>query len=156
MKEKKIVTLPNDVLIPQIKKIIDEGHTVTFRVRGYSMRPFLEDRRDNVILSPCQGTVRRGDLLLVEDRASHYVLHRVIRVEGTTITLKGDGNVKGTETCQRSDVIAIATAFQRKGRTTIETTQGWKWRTYSYIWMNTQPLRRIILALHRRLFVHKP
>ena len=35
----------NADFIPEIIKLLDEGHTVTLLLRGYSMRPFLEDTR---------------------------------------------------------------------------------------------------------------
>ena len=48
----KIATkeIENKVFIPMIKSCIDEGKTTTFRVRGYSMRPFLENDRDCVVI----------------------------------------------------------------------------------------------------------
>ena len=149
----KTLVIPNDIIIPEIKRIIDEGRPVTFRVRGYSMRPFLEDCRDKVLLEPCRKSVKRGDVLLVEDHPSHYVLHRVIKVDGRNITLKGDGNVRGTETCKTENLIAIATGFQRKGRSEIDSVEGWKWKTYSFIWMHTTLLRRVMLAVYRRLWL---
>ena len=44
----------NEVIIPEIAKLLDEGHSVTLKLRGMSMRPFLEDGRDKAILTkPC-------------------------------------------------------------------------------------------------------
>lgn len=40
----------NADFIPEIIKLLDDGHTVTLLLRGYSMRPFLEDRRDKALL----------------------------------------------------------------------------------------------------------
>ena len=41
----------NEVIIPEIAKLLDEGHSVTLKLRGVSMRPFLEDGRDKAILT---------------------------------------------------------------------------------------------------------
>ena len=46
----KEVQYANAILIPEIVKLLDEGHTVTLRLKGYSMRPFLEDGRDKALL----------------------------------------------------------------------------------------------------------
>ena len=130
--------------------MIDEGHTTTFRVRGFSMRIFLEDRRDKVILGPCS-EVHCGDVVLAEILPQKYVLHRVIKKEGDHLTLKGDGNLYGTEKCREKDVIGIAIGFIRKGREKPDLVTGWKWKTYSKIWLFLSPVRRWILGVYRRL-----
>ena len=91
------ITIPNEILIPQFKQLLDEGHTVRFRVRGTSMRPFLEDQRDVVTLTPLSREPEIGDAILAEVAPKHYVLHRVVRLQGDQITLQGDGNINYTE-----------------------------------------------------------
>ena len=145
----KSFSIPNNILIPEIKKMIDEGHTTTFRVRGFSMRLFLEDQRDKVLLGPCK-KVKCGDVILAEVCPQRYVLHRVIKKEGDQLTLKGDGNVYGTESCQVKDIIGIAIGFYRKNREKPDLVTGWKWRTYSKIWLALSPMRRLILGIYRR------
>ncbi len=148
----KTIALPNALFIPEIKRAIDEGHTTTFRVRGYSMRLFLEDRRDKVVLAPCK-EVKVGDVVLAEIQKDKYVLHRVIQKEGEHLTLMGDGNVYGTETCNTSNVIGIAIGFLRKGRDVMDTTNGKKWKIYSFFWLRLKPIRRYILAFYRRIWI---
>ncbi|MGN0086159.1 MAG: S24/S26 family peptidase [Alloprevotella sp.] len=146
----RTIEIPNELLIPKIKEAVDAGHTVTFRVKGKSMRLFLEDGRDKVILAPVKAELRRGDVVLAEIAPGHYVLHRIIRREGDLLTLKGDGNVRGTEVCRTDKVVGIATGFLRKGRTQPDRTDGRKWRLYSHIWLALSPLRRLILGVYRR------
>lgn len=143
-------TIPNDILIPEIKRFIDDGHTAIFRVRGNSMRLFLKDGRDKVVLAPCQKAEVR-DVVLAEITPGHYVLHRIIKKEGNRLTLKGDGNVYGTEECTTDNIVGIATGFMRKGRNTIDSVNGRKWRIYSHLWLMLTPLRRYILGICRRL-----
>ena len=55
MKEKhNLIQVENHLLMQEITRMFNEKgkQSVTFVVRGYSMRPFLEDRRDKVILTP--------------------------------------------------------------------------------------------------------
>ena len=146
------IALPNALFIPEIKRAIDEGHTVTFRVRGYSMRLFLEDRRDKVVLAPCK-EVKVGDVVLAEIRKDIYVLHRIIKKEGEQLTLMGDGNIYGTETCSTSNIIGIAIGFLRKGREEMESTNGKKWKIYSFFWLHLKPIRRYILAFYRIFYL---
>lgn len=148
----KTLSIPNDILIPQIKRVIDEGKSVTFLVKGYSMRLFLDNNRDKVILAPCEkDKVKPGDVVLAEVSKDVYVLHRIIKRTADSLILKGDGNIKGTETCRTSDVIGIAIGFYRKGRNRPDLVTGWKWKAYSFIWQRLSPVRRYILAVYRRM-----
>ena len=114
------------MLIPQFKQLLDEGHTVRFRVRGISMRPFLEDRRDIVTLAPLSKAPEVGDAILAEVAPKHYVLQ---------------------------DVVGIVTEFYRKGRKTPDLASGKKWRYYSKIWLLLTPLRRYLLYAHRNIWL---
>ena len=144
--------IPNSILIPQIKQLIKEGRTTTFIVRGFSMRPFLEDKRDKVILAPHQ-QLKKGDVVLAEIQPQMYVLHRIIHMEADQVTLQGDGNIIGTEICRLHNVIGVAIGFYRKSRPRPDMVTGWKWRIYSFIWMKLRPLRRILLAVYRRIAI---
>lgn len=143
--------LANEVFIPEIVKMLHEGHTVTLRLRGYSMRPFLEDNRDKALLAMATNP-QVGDAVLAEVAPRRYVLHRIISIEGQNVTLRGDGNTF-EEHCQKSDVKATALGFYRKGRTQIDLTTGRKWKLYSYLWTRLYPLRRYLLFIHRHLLV---
>ena len=145
--------IPNAILIPEIIRLLDEGHTVTLRLRGYSMRPFLEDDRDVALLVKAE-TVKVGDPVLAEISPRHYVFHRIVAIEGEAVTLRGDGNL-AEEHCRLKDVKAGAIGFYRKGRKTMDRTDGWKWKTYSYCWTRLYPIRRYLLAIHRRLVLNE-
>lgn len=135
----------NDIIIPEIKTLIDEGQTVTFTVRGRSMRPMIEGDRDSVVLVPCQGEIKKGDVILAEFAPQRYALHRIIGVDGDILTMRGDGNLIGTETFHRSKVVGRAEAFIRKGKRL--SMQSRKWRIYSALWTRLLPLRRYLLFL---------
>lgn len=146
------VSVPNEILIPQIAHFIAEGHTATFRVKGRSMRAFLEDGRDQVILSPFNaGQLSKGDVVLAEISPKRYVLHRIVARNGDSLTLRGDGNLLGYEVCRVSDVIGLACGFYRKGHPKPDMTDGMKWRVYSALWPQRTFMRRIALALYRRI-----
>jgi len=145
------IKMPNAVLMPEIVKMIEEGHTVTLRLRGFSMRPFLEDARDKALLTK-PGTPQVGQPVLAEIEKGHFVLHRIVKIEGDAVTLRGDGNL-GDEHCRISDVKALATGFYRKGRESLDSIDGWKWRSYSWIWTRLYPIRRWLLAFYRRIWL---
>lgn len=149
--EIKEVQFPNAEFIPELVKLIDEGHTITLRLRGFSMRPFLEDNRDKALLAKPIKT-QLGDVVLAEIAPKHFVLHRVVRLKGNNVTLRGDGNL-GTEQCKLTDVKGFAIGFYRKGREKLDKTNALKWRTYSFVWCALLPFRRYLLAFYRRIWL---
>lgn len=147
----KELQIENRKFLPEVIKLLNEGHTVTLLLKGFSMRPFLEDNRDKALLTKAKD-IQVGDAVLAETAPKHYVLHRIIKIQGETVTLRGDGNL-GTEVCHINDVHGLAIGFYRKGRTKIDKTNGFKWRTYSHIWMALYPIRRYLLAAYRRIWI---
>ncbi len=143
--------MPNAMLLPEIVKLLDEGHTVTLRLRGFSMRPFLEDGRDKALLTKADNP-KVGDPVLAEVDPKHFVLHRIIKIDGDQVILRGDGNL-ADEQCSIQDVKGAVIGFYRKGRETMDRTDGWKWRTYSWIWVHLYPIRRYLLAFYRRIWL---
>lgn len=123
--------------------------SVTFIVRGFSMRPFLEDGRDKVVLSPPREP-KIGDVVLAEISEKRYALHRVIKVENGIYTMRGDGNPpRMTEQFTQDKIIGLADGFIRKGK--FVSTDSRQWRCYSAAWNILKPLRRILLAIYRRI-----
>lgn len=150
--ETRKIQVPNEILIAEIKRMLDKGHSATFRVKGYSMRPFLENERDLVKIeqTPAE-SIKENDVVLAKISTKKYVLHRVIDRTDNQLTLRGDGNIRGVEHCLDTDVVGIATAFFRKGRHEPDTINGLKWKLYSNIWLLLTPFRRILLGIYRRL-----
>lgn len=140
--------LPNEVFLKEVVTLIADGHHVTLRVRGVSMRPFLEDRRDKIILTKPHAP-KVGDAVLAEIAPGKYVYHRIVGLVGGEVTLKGDGNVRCAERCHVSHVVAATKQLIRKDK--IYLPDGKLWRCYSALWPKWPLARRILLAIHRRL-----
>ncbi len=149
--EIKEIQFANSEFIPEIVKLLNEGHTVTLRLKGFSMRPFLENGRDKALITKAQD-IRIGDAVLAEIEPKHYVIHRVVKIKRDQITLKGDGNL-AVEHCSRNDIKGFVIGFYRKGRTRIDKTNGIKWRLYSYVWMALSPFRRYLLGFYRHIWI---
>ena len=147
----KEIQFANAVLIPEIIKLIDDGHTVSLRLKGFSMRPFLEDGRDKALLTkPVNPKV--GDPVLAEITPLHFVLHRIINIDGEKVTLRGDGNLRNEE-CTLADIKGAVIGFYRKGREKLDRTDGKKWKIYSWFWTRLFPIRRYLLAFYRRIWI---
>jgi hypothetical protein len=144
--------LPNEEFLPQVVALINEGHTITLPLRGRSMRPFLEDNRDKALLKAVDKP-QVGDAVLAELWKGHFVLHRIISIEGNKVTLRGDGNLNSDPECTLADIRAKAIGFYRKGSNRLDSTNGRKWRIYSWWWTPLFPIRRYLLFA---LYPHVP
>lgn len=141
----------NHLFMQEITRMFrQEGKkSVTFIVRGFSMRPFLEDGRDKVVLVPPREP-KIGDVVLAEISEKRYALHRVIKVENGIYTMRGDGNpLSMTEQFTQDKIIGLADGFIRKGK--FVSTDSRQWRCYSAVWNILKPLRRILLTIYRRI-----
>lgn len=145
------VQFANAQLLPEIIKLLEEKHSVTLQLRGFSMRPFLEDNRDKALLVKPKN-IKVGDPVLAEISPKHYVLHRIVKLEGDRVILRGDGNL-GTEMCQKENIKAAVVGFYRKGRKQLDRTDGKKWKFYSAIWTALLPIRRYLLAAYKRIWI---
>ena len=146
------IQLANEEFLPHVCALVNEGHTVSIRARGYSMRPFIENDRDVAILGK-SNIYKVGDVVLAEIAPGHYVLHRIDAIKGNHVRLRGDGNYPGTEHCMMGDIRAIMCAVERKGKRW--DTNGKVWKIYSWIWVRLLPVRRYLLALYRLVCLHQ-
>lgn len=130
----------NKVLGTEIAQLLREGKTVTIPVKGNSMRPFLADGRDAVVMRGCEdGHVVPGEVVLAVVKGESVVLHRVVARQGNRLLLQGDA-LATTEEAERQEVAGKAVAVVRRGRT--YEVNGTVWRTYSAIWMKVLTIRR--------------
>lgn len=142
--------IDNDIILPEIQKLISEGHSVTLIAKGASMSPFMVHMRDKAVIGPFdKAALKAGDCVLAKVEGGNFVLHRIIRREGDTLVLKGDGNIRGCEHCSVDDVLGLMRAVIREGKTV--STSSFTWKAYSRIWVFLAPVRRWLLAAWRRL-----
>lgn len=139
--------IDDSVILSEAVRLVNEGVEVTFPVNGRSMRPFIEGGRDSVVLvKPVD--VKRLDVVLARTDDGRHVVHRVLSVDGGRVTLMGDGNLCGRETCGMDGVLAKVTHVVRPGgkRVAFETA---RMRMAARFWVSLLPFRRILLKLYR-------
>ena len=146
--------IANDILIPEIERLLKDGKEVRFTPSGVSMRPFIEGDRDSVILTSLSHNPRIGDILLVRLESNSpmsnvqcpmsptFVLHRLVRIEGNTLVLQGDGNLCGEERCGVSDIIGIVKRIESPSGRRKPLTRGRLW-----YWL--YPVRKWLLKIYR-------
>lgn len=137
------------IIIQEAIRLVDEGISVTFPVKGWSMLPFIIGGKESVILQK-PATPKVGDVVLAWVEGCRYVVHRIIRCEGNQVTLMGDGNVAGMEHCTIDDVKAIATHVVDAAGRKHDLYCGWR-RWAAKVWFRLLPIRRYLLAILRRV-----
>lgn len=150
MKEISKVILPNAELLGEVVRLLGEDKEVILSTKGASMMPFIHTNRDSVLLVRCDAP-QVGDIVLGEIAKGRYVLHRVAAIEGETAILKGDGNLQGTERCRISRISGKVVQIIRPSGKTVDTTSA-RFVRRSRRWVKLpRQLRRIFLALYRRM-----
>lgn len=131
---------------------LSRGQEVTLPVTGVSMLPFLRPQRDAAVLIAADpAALRRGDVALFRRDNGQYVLHRVHAVEETparAYVMLGDAQWIG-ERVLPLQVLAVATAFEVKGRRISTESPAYRRRVALWRWL--LPLRRVLLVVWRRL-----
>lgn len=145
------IIVANNILLDEVAKIIDSGEQVILLAKGQSMLPFIVGGRDSVELSPVDGQISPGDILLAKlSCPERYVVHRVIKIQGEQITLMGDGNIIGTERCRVQDVVARVSAIVKPHKRIDPNSKSQQ--RYVIMWSRLLLVRRYILAILRRVF----
>jgi len=143
--------IANDILIPELGRLLKEGKEVRFTPSGVSMRPFIEGDRDSVILEAVSASPRKGDILLASVQTQvgtqTYVLHRLVRIEKGTqgeavYVLQGDGNISGEEQCVFADIIGRVVRIEGPSGRRKPVTKG-------RIWYGLRRWRPFLLKVYR-------
>ncbi|MBR2428389.1 MAG: S24/S26 family peptidase [Alistipes sp.] len=138
-------------VLENIERLIAVGESFELRVTGYSMLPLLGYGNDTIIVrrtTPTESIEHR--VAMFRERDGHIVVHRVQSIKDGIVTLKGDGNIRGTEQCPRERIIGVVERV-RRGNGRVVSCTSWWWRTRERLWL-WQPLiiRRYALAVMRR------
>ena len=85
------IVLPNRIFFEDVCRRLEQKRSVKIRISGQSMSPFLRDGKDFAVLSalPSGYRFRKGDVLLFV-YGGQYVVHRLHRIHGKTLYMKGD------------------------------------------------------------------
>ena len=144
--EKLIVS--NSILLGEAVLMLRNGKDVVIPTKGSSMLPFIRGERDTVTLRGMDGYAV-GDIVLASINGK-YVLHRIWSIDGSKVTLMGDGNLRGKEICRMEDLHGAVIGINKPSGKTIDPYTNAQKRNAA-IWRMLLPMRRIILGIYRRL-----
>lgn len=134
---------PDEQNLAQVPHLLNEGKVVVLKkLKGNSMLPFIRGGVDSVRLRKPEG-VKEGDIVLAVFRG-RPIVHRVIAINGTKVTLMGDGNLKGkTEEGDLSNVLGIVDQIISPSGRSRKPGNGRLWR-------RLLPMRKYLLKVYRK------
>ena len=143
--------LSDNQILSEAIRLVESGVSVTFPVNGRSMLPFIVGGRESLVLVKPE-SVKVGDVVLAYVDKSRYVIHRVVKLNGSHIVLMGDGNLALREYCELPDIKALAThVVNASGKKRFLYARHRKFA--ARLWSLCLPIRRYLLKIY--LVTHK-
>lgn len=132
--------IDNDTFFEVVKAELTQNKTVSFKVKGQSMWPFYHDGQTTVLVSSAT-SLKKYDVVLANYQGK-VILHRIIQIQGDSITLRGDATFR-KEVVSRREVFAKVVEHQTK----ITTSSNQKsYRIQVWLWVHN-PLRKLFIRL---------
>ena len=146
-----MMQIPNELFFKWVEEELAAGHHVRFRLKGYSMLPFLRNEKDDVVLYPCtEAELSPLDVVLFRYKGKH-LLHRIIRKEGRDLLIQRDGSFYAKEKCTIDDVVGkLQSVIRPSGK--ILSVDSCQWRFYSQVWQKIGGLRVPILRIFHFIY----
>jgi hypothetical protein len=103
-------------LVDIIRQTARSGLKTWLRVRGSSMQPVIPHRGEVLIRARNEDVVRCGDVVLAVAVNGLPVIHRVVRVDGRQVHLKGDHCVWTDPPIPLEQIVGVVEAVRSGGR----------------------------------------
>ena len=133
---------PDEQNLTEVPRLLNEGKVVVLKqIYGNSMLPYIRGGVDSVRLRKPEG-VKVGDIVLAVF-GGRPIVHRVIAINGTKVTLMGDGNLKGTEKGDLSEVLGVVDQIISPSGRCRKPGNGRLWR-------RLLPVRKCLLKVYRK------
>lgn len=113
--------------IKQIEEVLETEGVLVCTTAGVSMYPMLRNRRDTIIVKPCQERLKKYDVALYKC-GSKYVLHRVLRVLPDSYVIRGDNCDRNEYGIRDSQVLGVLVGFYRGDK--LIDMNDWKYKAY--------------------------
>lgn len=145
----RTVEMPMQDLAELIREQISHGGTAVIMARGYSMMPMLHHERSSIWLKKPETGLKCGDVILYRRPEGRYVMHRIVKKQGADSFLCCGDNCCETEWVSGDHVLAVVSAFTRKGQQ--HTVEELPYRIYTWGMLRSMPFRKQILWFRRRI-----
>lgn len=133
-------------LIPEYRRMMEDGLEVPLLVSGSSMSPFMIHQRDRILMRRIESPLRRGDMAMFQRDDGAYVMHRICRIRGDEYYFVGDAQTVIEGPVRRDQIFAVVTAVQRKG--VWQKPGMFWWEFFRTVWLWMRPFRPLLVKLY--------
>lgn len=125
--------------------VMRDSGAISLPVQGKSMRPFLKEGRDSVVLIVPNGDYKKGDIVVYK-RKNTYVMHRIVSVGQNTVSIMGDNEINPDNGVDKNNIVAVVKEIRRNGK--VISNRDFEWKFYSDVYINPI-IRKMILSFHK-------
>lgn len=116
-----------------------QNEEVATLTAGCSMRPMLREHKDIVVIKRLDAPLKKGDVVVYPGNNNQYVLHRILRISGDMLIIRGDNNFF-IEKVPKAQVVGILKEFYRDAKY-YNCKKSVSYKVYSWYIRNSYPLR---------------
>lgn len=139
-------TLNTREYVGRLKLLVEAGDTVSMRIVGSSMSPFLINNRDIIFFKAPDRKLRRGDMVFFQRDSGQYVMHRIYAVKPDGYYIVGDAQTEIEGPIRPEQIFALIIKVKRKDRW-LEPGDFW-WDFFEKIWSRSIPMRKVFMKLY--------
>ena len=111
------ISLSSQALIGLIQPVLSKGASFRFRVKGFSMTPFIKDNDVVTISAIYNSCIGFGQpVAFINPCSGKLVIHRVIGKNSNTYLIKGDRIPKIDGLIPKENILGVITRIDREGR----------------------------------------
>ena len=136
------VIVDTNEYISDLQQMINDGHEVVITVAGWSMRPFLRNQQDRVMLKKPTGALKVGDIVLYRKKTEQFVLHRIYKIESGAYYMMGDSQIDLEGPIEADSIFAVVTDVERNSQWI--SVEMLSWKIASGMWRMLYPVRKIV------------
>lgn len=131
-----------------IEEVLENEGVYISTTVGMSMYPMLRNRRDTIIIRPCNRKLKKYEIALYK-RGEKYILHRVVKVLPDSYVICGDNCRWKEYGIQEDQITGVLWEFYRDGKKV--KLNGIIYQIYARIWVAMFPFRNIVWNMKKRL-----
>lgn len=133
-----------------LKQLVEEGETVSMRIVGSSMSPFLIHDRDLITFKAPERELKKGDMVFFQRESGQYVMHRIYAVKPDGYYMVGDAQAEIEGPISREQIFAVIIKVRRKDKW-MEPGDFW-WNFFERVWINIIPVRKAVVVFYSLVY----
>lgn len=134
---------------PVMRKVLAEDGVFPFYPKGTSMEPTIHQGTDQVLLKALPEKLKKYQMVLYKRSNGAFVLHRIVRIEKDSYTMRGDNQFFDEPGIRREQMIGIVCGLQTpKGEVD---TENFLHLVKSALWVESAGIRKILRGLRRHI-----